>query len=290
MTLDRPGLASDWSLSGAQSTGAGIAAQPRAIGSAGVAARRRGEASVVADLYESGSAKIRLPRTAGPGLQAVTLNTAGGLTGGDHLRYAAEAREGSHLTLASQTAERAYRTQPGQVARLDVTLTVGPGATLEWLAQETILFDACALDRRIRVDMAPDATLLLVEPVVFGRVAMGERVLSGRFRDSQRLSRDGHLVYADETRIEGPVDRIVAAEAALGPNRAYATIIFSAPDAESRLSGLRALIDPGEGGASAFDGLISARIVSHNGYELRRRLMHVLREFRESAPPRVWEM
>lgn len=270
--------------------GPGVAAQPRAIGSAGVTARLRGSASVIADLHESGSAKIRLPRTSGPGLQAVTLNTAGGLTGGDHLRYAAEARDGSHLTLASQTAERAYRAQPGQIARLDVTLRVGAGATLEWLAQETILFDACALDRRIRIDMAPDATLLLVEPVLFGRVAMGERVLAGRFRDSQRLSRDGRLVYADETRIEGPVERIIAAEAALGPNRAYATIVFAAPDAESRLSRLRALLEPGEGGASAFDGLISARIVSPNGYELRRRLMRVLRGFREMAPPRVWEM
>ena len=266
------------------------ALQPRAQGAARVASKLRDGASRLADLYEQGSAKFRVPRVEGAGLQAVALNTAGGLTGGDHLRFEGIAGAGSRLTLATQTAERAYRAQPGQVARLEVVLRAEAGATLEWLAQETILFDACALSRSLRVEMAEDARLLLVEPVVFGRTAMGETVRQGCFRDSQRVWRGGRLVYADETRIEGPVSDRIAAPAALAGNLAYATVIYGAPDAADRLDRVRHLLGEGPGGASAFDGLISARIVSPNGHELRGRLLRLLRGFRDAPLPRVWEM
>lgn len=266
------------------------ALQPRAFGSARVASKLRDGASRLAELSEQGSAKFRVPRVAGPALQAVALNTAGGLTGGDHLRFEGVAGPGTHLTLATQTAERAYRAQPGQVARLDVTLRAGAGARLDWLAQETILFDACALSRSLRIEIAEDARLLLVEPVVFGRTAMGETVRQGAFRDSQRLWRGGRLVYADETRIEGPVSERLASAAALAGNLAYATILYAAPDAADRLETVRGLLGEGAGGASAFDGLISARIVSSDGHDLRRRLLRFLSGFRDAPLPRVWEM
>lgn len=264
--------------------------QPRAQGHARLVARLRDGASRIAEMGERGSAKVRVPRTPGAGLQGVMLNTAGGITGGDHIHFEGEAQAGATLTLATQTAERGYRAQPGQVGRLDVSLRAGSGARLEWLAQETILFDGCALHRRLRIEMAEDARLLLVEPVIFGRTAMGETVRHGSFRDSQRLTRGGRLVYADETRIEGPVHEIIGAPAALAGNLAYATIIYAGPDATERLETLRSLLGEGLGGASAFDGLISARIVSFDGHGLRRRLVAVLRGFRDAPLPRVWEM
>ncbi|TVQ55798.1 MAG: urease accessory protein UreD [Rhodobacteraceae bacterium] len=264
--------------------------QPRADGSARVVAKRAGGRTRLADLYERGSAKIRLPRVEGDALHAVVLNTAGGVTGGDRFAYAAEAGPGARLTLATQTAERAYRAQPDETGRIAVSLSVGDGARLEWLAQETILFDRCALRRTIDVDMAEGATLLLVEPVVLGRQAMGETVQSGFFSDFQRIRRGGRLVYADATRLAGAVAAQAARPAALGPNRAWASIVYVAPDAEERLDEARSLIAGGEGGASAFDGLISARMVSSDGQELRRRLLRFLAGFRVDPPPRVWEM
>ena len=264
--------------------------QPRAQGHARLVARLRDGASRIAEMGERGSAKVRVPRTPGAGLQGVMLNTAGGITGGDHLHFEGVAQPSATLTLATQTAERAYRAQPGQVGRLDVSLRAETGATLEWLAQETILFDGCALHRRLRIEMAEDARLLLVEPVIFGRTAMGEIVRQGQFRDSQRLWRGGRLVYADETRLEGPIHDLIGRPAALAGNIAYATIIYAAPDAAERLDRLRSLLGEGIGGASAFDGLISARIVSSDGHDLRRRLVALLRGFRDTPLPRVWEM
>ncbi|MEM7022681.1 MAG: urease accessory protein UreD, partial [Pseudomonadota bacterium] len=88
------------------------AAQPRAVGRAMVAAKSRDGRSHIADLRQSGSAKILFPRTHTPDLHAVLLNTAGGITGGDRFEYAAEAKAGAALTLSTQACERGYRAQP----------------------------------------------------------------------------------------------------------------------------------------------------------------------------------
>ncbi len=264
--------------------------QPRAEGRSRVSARLRDGRSVLGALEERGSAKIRLPRVESPALEAVLLNTAGGLTGGDRFAVSAEAEAGARLVLASQTAERAYRAQPGEVARVDNRLSVGPGATLEWLAQETILFDCCALRRTLEIDMAADARLLVVEPLVLGREAMGETVRAADFTDSVTLRREGRLVYADRLRLAGDVVAATRGPAAFGGARACATLLYAAPDAESRLDGLRALLPQAAAGASAFDGAISARILSPDGYDLRRTLLAVLRGFRDLPLPRVWEM
>jgi urease accessory protein len=236
-------------------------------------------------------AKVRLPAIRrGPALEAVVLNTAGGITGGDRLSYAAEAAAGSWLTLATQTAERAYRARPGQIGRVETRLTAGPGATLEWLAQETILFDGCALERRIAIDMAPDATLLFVEPRVLGRAAMGETVRAARLRDSLDLRRGGRLVWADRLRLDGDVERATCLTATLNGALAFATLVYAAPDAEMRLDEARFHLGDGDAAASAFGGTLVARIVSSDGYDLRRRLAAFLTGFRNAAPPRVWEM
>ena len=163
-----------------------LAAQPRAQGEAGAVMGPKG----LIGLRQQGSAKCFLPRTHAEAT-AVFLNTAGGLTGGDRFAYAAEARAGARLTATTQAAERVYRAQPGETARVSGRVTLGAGARLDWLPQETILFDGGALDRRLEVDMAEDARLLAVEPLVLGRAAMGETVHEARFRDAWRLRRGG---------------------------------------------------------------------------------------------------
>ena len=91
-------------------------------------------------------------------------------------------------------------------------LKVGAGGTLAWLPQETILFDQVRLRRSIEVDLAPDASLLLAEGVVFGRSAMGETLAQGRFFDRWRVRRGGALVFAESLRLEDAIaERLGAA-------------------------------------------------------------------------------
>jgi urease accessory protein len=254
---------------------------------ADVGVRSEGRATRLERLYQEGCAKIRLPRDAeATGLEAVLINTAGGLTGGDRLTWRAEAGAGARLTITTQACERIYRSS-GDPARVEVRLAAGPGAELHWLPQETLLFDQSSLDRSLEVDLAADARLLAVEAAVLGRTAMGEQLRSGRLRDRWRVRREGRLVFADEVRVEGAVARITAGAPLLAGGCAFASLLLVADDAEMRLPAVRAALGPA-GGASAFDGKLFARLVARDGLALRRALNPALEALRGAALPRVW--
>lgn len=262
------------------------AAMQRARGTIRASFKRRGAATVVDRLYQQGSAKLRLPRA--PGCEAVLLNTAGGVTGGDAFSAALAAAPGTMLTVTTQTAERLYRTT-GDDGRIDNALTLGAGARVDWLPQETILFEGARLRRTLRIEMAEDATLLAIEPLVLGRAAMGETVTRGFLSDAWRVYRGGTLVYADAARLSGDIRAALAPRAATGGAIASAALLYVAPDAPDRLAALRATLGR-KGGASAWNGLIAARIVADNGRVLRRVLAAATGALRAAPLPRVWSL
>ncbi|KZZ23846.1 urease accessory protein ureD, partial [Sulfitobacter sp. HI0082] len=176
-----------------------------------VSAKAARGGSTLGDLRQSGAMKLLFPRPDPAMLQAIIINSAGGITGGDSFALTARAEAKAALSLTTQAAERAYRAQPGQVANLRNTLAVDSGATLHWLPQETILYDGCALRRRLSVDLAQDASLLLVEPLVFGRAAMGETLRQAHFRDRIEVSRVGRPLFHDAMTLSGDVTAHLAA-------------------------------------------------------------------------------
>ncbi|HSF92965.1 MAG TPA: urease accessory protein UreD, partial [Paracoccaceae bacterium] len=160
-----------------------------------LSAKSGARGSVLDKLRVAGSLKAVFPRPIGQALDVVMVNTAGGITGGDHFDLQAEAAAGTALTLTTQAAERAYRAQQGSVGRLETHLRVGADARLHWLPQETILFNGSALQRDLRVDISGGSTFLLCEPLVFGRAAMGEVLDLAYFRDTIDIRRDGKRVF-----------------------------------------------------------------------------------------------
>ena len=106
--------------------------------------------------------------------------------------------------VTTAAAEKIYRS-PGPDADMEVALAVSAGGQLAWLPQETILFDRARLSRRIEVDLAEGASLIMAEAVVFGRAAMGETVREGRFADRWRVRRDGRLIFAESARLDGAI-------------------------------------------------------------------------------------
>lgn len=260
----------------------------RARGSGRIAVRAEGGVTRLARLYQDGCGKIRLPRDArAEGLEAVLINSSGGLTGGDRMDWAAEVGDGARLTLSTQACEKVYRARDG-VAEQRAALTVGAGARLDWLPQETILFDGGALSRRLEADLAEDARLLCVEAVILGRTAMDETVRSGALHDRWRIRREGRLVFADDLRLDGAIAEIAAKAPMLAGARAFASLLLLADDAEALLGPLRAALGP-TGGASAFDGKLFARVAAPDGFALRQALLPALEILRDGAPlPRVW--
>src|SRR5882724_10374525 len=160
-------------------------------------------------LHESGSLRVRFPSPEADGLSAVFVNTAGGIAGGDRFGIDIATGEGSRLTVTTAAAEKIYRAQ-GRAAQLDVALKLSAGSHLAWLPQETILFDQARLLRRIDIDLADSASLLLCEIVVFGRAAMGERMMHGEFVDRWRMRRGGKLVFAETVRLDGDIGEKLA--------------------------------------------------------------------------------
>ena len=208
-----------------------LASQPRARGAVRLASKPRDGQSVLARLHQSGSLKLLFPRSAGPHMQAVLVNTAGGVTGGDRLSVAAQAARETTLTLTTQAAERAYKAQQGETAHIRNHLTVESDASLHWVPQETILFQNAALNRRLTVDLGGTARLLCCEALIFGRMAMGERITSAHLRDEIRITRAGLPLFLDSFTLSGDIAAHLSRPTVAAGARAIASVIYIAPDA-----------------------------------------------------------
>lgn len=260
----------------------------RTEGLARVVAREADGCTRAIEVAEAGPLRVRFPRLgAGKRLEAITLNTAGGIAGGDRLAISIEAADRAEIVVTSQAAEKIYRAA-GAPSRIALTLKAGPRASIDWLPQETILFDRARVARRIDVDIAADARVTLCEAIVFGRAAMGERMQTGFVRDHWRIRRNGKLVFADALRVEGAIEEILARRAVAKGANAIATIVRVAPGAEGWCEALRAVFDPEvEAGASAFDGILVARLIARDGFALRRAIVAALCAI-GSPPPHAY--
>ncbi len=238
-------------------------------------------------LRQVGCLKARFPRPDDPRwINVVTLNTSGGIAGGDALDSRFTVGAGARATIASQAAERYYRALPATPASNVATrIAVAEGGAAEWLPQETILFDRCAVRRRLHIELADDAWFLGVESLVFGRAAMGEVVEHASLRDVYEVRRGGRLLLHDAIRLEGEVAATLRRPAIADGARAVATLVYVASDAETMLDPLRGLGI----GASAWDGMLIARMLATDGATLRGGMIDALRVLRGGRPlPRVW--
>ncbi len=239
-------------------------------------------------LVQQGCAKLFLPRVFAAAPEAVLLNTSGGLTGGDHVSYAADVGPGAALTVTTQAAERLYRST-GDDALVDTRLRVGSGGTLQWLPQETILFDRARLRRTLTIDMAEDASLIALETIVLGRAAHGETVIDGFLSDRWLVRRGGRPVLAEALRLDGPIAEIMARQTTGRGATAMATLAMIAPDAEQKLDPLRERIPSGGSAAASYwDGILLARFVADNAYVLRRAVSDAAMILTGGPLPRVW--
>jgi urease accessory protein len=262
----------------------------RAQGRAEVAVRRDGAAIRLQRLFQQGSAKAILPRTHGPVPEAVLVNTAGGVTGGDAFAWSLAVGPGAALVATTQAAERVYRSAAG-AAEIRTALTLGEGAALDWLPQETILFDGARLDRAIEIHMAEDARLLALETLIFGRTAMGETVAAGAISDQWRLRRGGRLVHAEALCAAGDLARATSGPATLAGGRALATLLLAAPGAADKVGPIRNLLTEEAAvaaGASSKPDLLIIRLLSPDAQALRATLIRLLMALRGTTLPRVW--
>lgn len=263
--------------------------QPRAIGQALVSSKTGSFGSTLDRLRQSGALKLLFPKNT-EAFQAIVVNTAGGVTGGDDFQLHATAGAGAHLTLTTQAAERAYRAQGGQIGHVENRLDVEDGGSLFWLPQETILYNASALHRRLTVDLASNARFLMVEPVLFGRRAMGEDASTLHFRDRVDIRRAGRPLYRDGVTLEGPVGKVLDRPATGNGARALASLVYVDPGAAGRLESVRARIGTIGGASLLQPDMLVARMLAQDGFALRQALLPVLDLLTDNTLPQSWRL
>ena len=262
----------------------------RSNGSVRVGFARNGKGQTVLEsLHQSGAAKVRFPKVHDDeGAQAVLINTAGGMTGGDRFDYVLSTDPGAVATVTTQACEKIYRAANGGPAEITTTVRVHAGSRISWLPQETIVYDGGRLSRTLDVDLAGGATFLGVESFLLGRRAMGEKMNSGSIRDRWLVRREGKLVFADAIRLSGDVAALTGRPAVLAGNTAFSTLVYCGGAPGRFLDRLRDVLGD-FGAASAFDGKLLARIACPDGMSLRTVLIGAIGVMQDGRPlPRIW--
>jgi urease accessory protein len=245
-----------------------------------------------ARIAESAGYRVRFPKgfQNSEACEAVLINTGGGMAGGDRMVVDMRLAAGAAAVVTTQSAEKVYRAQR-TATEITVNLDLAGASRLAWLPQETILFSQSRMRRCVDIALAPDASLIFVESVVFGRLAMGETMGRGGFGDRWRVRRDGVLVFAEDVRLDGEIDRLLDRKAVGEGARALATVLVVAPDAEARIDAVRAALADAasECGASAWNGMVVVRFLSRSAQALRADLVRFLERLRGTPMPRSWQ-
>jgi urease accessory protein len=248
-------------------------------------------------VHEAGSLRVRFPNgLSRDTLDAVIVNTAGGMAGGDDFGIDIDVGAKARLTVTTASAEKIYRSL-GPDTQIGVKLNVGAGGTLTWLPQETILFDRARLARRTTAEIEPGGRLLASEMLVFGRTARGERLSAGLLHDRWTVRVAGRLVWVDALRLEGDIAGRLDAPAGFDGATAIATAIYVGADAASLLPLARALAldSDSRAGATLVDGLLLARFIGRDARVLRADLARYIADLRRAAAslparlPRLWQ-
>lgn len=265
-------------------------------GVARLSVRAEGGRTHLVDLDQVAPLRLMLPHVArDEPLTAFLTNTSGGLVGGDAMQVSVSVGADASALVMAQAAEKVYRSL-GADCRIDVTLEADSGAWLEWLPQETILFDAARLRRQTRLDLAPDARAMAGEILVFGRTAHGEVVNSGLIRDAWQVRIGGRLVWADALHMDGDLRGPLDSASGFAGHHACATLVLYAPGPEAQRDVLRDLPPP-EGvrfGVTVINGLLVGRWLGRDALALREHFASVWGGLRAAAAglparlPRLW--
>lgn len=270
-----------------------------ADGRAEIAFAAEGGRTRLAHLYHRDPLRFLFPTApAGDCIQAALVTTSGGLVGGDRLSIDIKTLARASAMVSPQAAEKVYRSA-GHDCEIDVTLGAARASWLEWLPQETILFDNARLHRVTKIDAAGDARVLAGEMLVFGRIGRGERLNRGFVRDAWEVRLDGKLVWADSLLLEDDIAATIAHPAGFDGATATATVVYVGADAALHLQSARESLGEDAAvrtAATVVNGVLVARFVGRDAKALRAAFGTFWAAFRNKVAelpavlPRLWHV
>lgn len=268
----------------------------RADGVCRIAVDGSGTGTRIVDVYQKSPIRVLFPRI-GDGVmkEAVLVNTAGGVVGGDRLQFSVTALGSASVVVTTQAAEKIYRALD-QPAHINTKLSVGDAAKMAWLPQETIVFNHARFCRRTEIEISPGSELLAVECLVLGRAARGEKLSAGAIIDTWQVRKNGRLQWADTLRLTDDVFSQLFRKPLLWDASALVTLVYFGPGIEERLQLIRTLSASFDChcGATLAGGMLVARLAAWSSFELKAALRNLLQELgKESSPgpfrvPKMW--
>jgi len=268
----------------------------RADGSGRIVLSGSDNGTRIVDVFQRSPVRIMFPGSGGSAVEeAVLINTAGGIAGGDRLECSVTALANASITVTSQAAEKIYRAL-SEPARITTKLKVCGAAKLAWLPQETIVFNSARLSRETEIEVSSGAELLALEWLVLGRAAHGEEMVGGHITDSWRVKQDRRLIWADSFRVTDEMFPHLHRKALLSTHKALGTLIYFGPCLDKRLEFVRDIV-PFLGchcAVTSVGGLIVVRFATEVSSDLRHALRSFLAQFsRELGPgpfrvPKMW--
>jgi len=268
----------------------------RAEGSCRIVVGGSEKGTRIMDVYQKSPIRVLFPKAAaGQVPEAVLVNTAGGVTGADHLESSVTALEEASIIVTTQAAEKIYRALD-EPARIKTTLVACDAAKLAWLPQETIVFNRARICRRTEIEVSSGSQLLALEWLLLGRAAHGEKISAGSITDSWHVRKDGRLVLADAFRATDDVFPYLSRKALLSDCVAIAMLLYFGPNLEEHLQFIhdKAASLECNCGATLVGGLLVARFAAKASCELRSSLRYLLQELgKQRAPgpfrvPKMW--
>lgn len=242
------------------------------------------------NLRQEGSYRASFPRHSKGNIETVIINTAGGVTSGDKFTTTITAHESSQISITTQAAERIYRARDTLVGEIQTSLCLQKNAQLYWLPQETILFDGARLKRRLDVDLHSSAKFLMVEPLVFGREASGEKLLSGMLDDRVSISSNGQPIYIDRIKLKDNITDQLMRPALANNSHAVVSIVLVKPNAKLLLEPVRALLPQKAGASLLNDNILVVRMLAQDSYEMRTATFPILTLLTHNTVPKNWRL
>ena len=230
--------------------------------------------------------------------QAILLHPPSGIAGGDHLAIQVTVDRGAQAQITTPGAGKWYRSG-GRDAVQQIHLTVGDGATLEWLPQETLVYDGAQAHLQTQVSLGEGARFIGWDILCLGRQAAGERFSTGFFDLFNRVDREGTPLWLERGRVVG-ADPLLQSPAGWAGATVCGTLLCAFPELPAQAADLlvacRALTPTDEAGhgLTVLPGVLMARYLGHNSEAARHwftALWQVLRPAacgRPAVLPRIW--
>jgi urease accessory protein len=224
---------------------------------------------------------------------AIIVHPPGGIAGGDELNLDVKAGEHTSALLTTPGATKWYRSAGAWAKQ---SLSFGVRGLLEWLPQETIVFDGALAQASCDVDLAADAGLIGWDIVCLGRTGSGEKFRRGSYRSSIRIRREGKLLWVERARIDGG-GRLLQSPAGLGGSPVFGTLFVSFPLVEKTILEDMRKQNPveGKGAITLLPGILLARYLGDSSEAARRYFAALWRILRprlaglDAIEPRIWQ-